>query len=49
MQLNTSMWGLGLIFLKYISDAFYELCNKQKEGKEEYEGSDPWAKQRLIE
>ncbi len=32
--------ALGLIFLKYISDAFEELYNKLKEGKGEYEGAD---------
>jgi type I restriction enzyme M protein len=32
---------LGLIFLKYISDAFEELYQKLKEGKGEYEGADP--------
>jgi type I restriction enzyme M protein len=32
---------LGLIFLKYISDAFKELYEKLKEGKGEYEGADP--------
>lgn len=32
---------LGLIFLKYISDAFTELHEKLKEGKGEYEGADP--------
>jgi len=32
---------LGLIFLKYISDAFEELYEKLKEGKGEYEGADP--------
>jgi len=32
---------LGLIFLKYISDAFEELYNNLKEGKGEYEGADP--------
>jgi type I restriction enzyme M protein len=32
--------ALGLIFLKYISDAFEELYNKFKEGKGEYEGAD---------
>lgn len=32
---------LGLIFLKYISDAFLELHQKLKEGKDEYEGADP--------
>src|SRR5690606_19653190 len=31
---------LGLIFLKYISDSFYELYYKLKEGKGEYEGAD---------
>ncbi len=33
--------GLGLIFLKYISDSFEELYTKLKEGKGEYEGADP--------
>lgn len=32
---------LGLIFLKYISDAFEELFSKLKEGKGECEGADP--------
>jgi type I restriction enzyme M protein len=32
---------LGLIFLKYISDAFDELYQKLKEGKGEYEGANP--------
>ncbi|MBI4929352.1 MAG: SAM-dependent DNA methyltransferase [Bacteroidetes bacterium] len=32
--------ALGLIFLKYISDAFEELYNKLKEGKDDYEGAD---------
>ncbi|RIJ98102.1 MAG: hypothetical protein DCC43_09815 [Candidatus Brocadia sp.] len=32
---------LGLIFLKYISDAFEELYEKLKEGKGDYEGADP--------
>jgi len=32
---------LGLIFLKYISDAFEELYQMLKEGKDEYEGADP--------
>lgn len=32
---------LGLIFLKYISDAFEELYNKLKEGRGDYEGADP--------
>ena len=32
---------LGLIFLKYISDAFEELYNKLKAGEGEYDGADP--------
>lgn len=32
---------LGLIFLKYISDSFYDLYYKLKEGRGEYEGADP--------
>ena len=32
---------LGLIFLKYISDAFNDLYQKLAENKGEYEGSDP--------
>lgn len=32
---------LGLIFLKYISDAFEELYDKLKAGAGEYEGADP--------
>ncbi len=32
---------LGLIFLKYISDAFEEMHAKLKEGKGDYKGSDP--------
>ena len=32
---------LGLIFLKYISDAFLELHDKLKAGKGEYDGADP--------
>jgi len=32
---------LGLIFLKYISDSFYELYNKLKEGKDNYAGANP--------
>ncbi|MBF0224226.1 MAG: SAM-dependent DNA methyltransferase [Desulfobacterales bacterium] len=32
---------LGLIFLKYISDAFEELHSKLKSGEGEYKGSDP--------
>ncbi len=40
--------ALGLIFLKYISDAFGELYNKLKAGKEEYEGADPEDKNEYI-
>jgi len=32
---------LGLIFLKYISNAFEDLYAKLKEGKGEYKGADP--------
>ena len=32
---------LGLIFLKYISDAFEELYYRLKTGKGEYSGADP--------
>ena len=32
---------LGLIFLKYISDAFEDLYTKLKNGKGEYTGADP--------
>ncbi len=32
---------LGLIFLKYVSDSFYNLYYKLKEGKGDYEGADP--------
>jgi type I restriction enzyme M protein len=32
---------LGLIFLKYISDAFNDLHEKLKAGKGEFEGADP--------
>ena len=32
---------LGLIFLKYISDAFNDLHNKLKAGKGEFEGANP--------
>ena len=32
---------LGLIFLKNISDAFNDLYQKIKEGKDEFEGADP--------
>jgi type I restriction enzyme M protein len=39
---------LGLIFLKYISDAFEELYNALKEGKGDYEGADPEDKNEYI-
>ncbi|MDW8419882.1 MAG: type I restriction-modification system subunit M N-terminal domain-containing protein, partial [Chitinophagales bacterium] len=39
---------LGLIFLKYISDAFEELYQKLKEGKGEYEGADPEDRNEYI-
>lgn len=39
---------LGLIFLKYIEDAFNELYNKLKEGKGEYEGADPEDKNEYM-
>jgi len=39
---------LGLIFLKYISDAFEELYNKLKDGKEDYEGADPEDKNEYV-
>lgn len=39
---------LGLIFLKYIEDAFNELYNKLKEGKDEYEGADPEDKNEYM-
>lgn len=39
---------LGLIFLKYISDAFEELHQKLKEGKGQYEGADPEDKNEYI-
>jgi len=39
---------LGLIFLKYISDAFDELYNKLKEGKGSFEGADPEDKNEYI-
>ena len=32
---------LGLIFLKYISDAFEDLHSRLLKGNEEYEGADP--------
>lgn len=40
--------ALGLIFLKYISDAFEELYNKLKEGKGDYEGADPEDKNEYV-
>ncbi len=40
--------ALGLIFLKYISDAFEELFSKLKEGKGEYEGADPEDKNEYV-
>lgn len=40
--------ALGLIFLKYISDAFDELHNKLKEGKGDYEGADPEDKNEYV-
>lgn len=40
--------ALGLIFLKYISDAFEELYNKLKDGKEDYEGADPEDKNEYV-
>lgn len=39
---------LGMIFLKYISDAFEELYAKLKEGKGEYEGADPEDKNEYL-
>lgn len=39
---------LGLIFLKYISDAFEELYSALKEGKGQYEGADPEDKNEYI-
>jgi type I restriction enzyme M protein len=39
---------LGLIFLKYISDAFEELYNRLKDGKGEYEGADPEDKNEYL-
>lgn len=40
--------ALGLIFLKYISDAFEELYKKLKEGKGEYEGASPEDKNEYL-
>lgn len=39
---------LGLIFLKYISDAFEELHGKLLEGKGDFEGADPEDKNEYI-
>ncbi|MCC7525124.1 MAG: SAM-dependent DNA methyltransferase [Chitinophagaceae bacterium] len=39
---------LGLIFLKYISDAFEELYSKLKEGKGDYEGADSEDKNEYV-
>ncbi|KAB1065135.1 type I restriction-modification system subunit M [Salibacter halophilus] len=39
---------LGLIFLKYISDAFKELHEKLQEGAGEYEGADPEDKNEYL-
>lgn len=39
---------LGLIFLKYISDAFEELYNNLKAGKGDYEGADPEDKNEYV-
>jgi type I restriction enzyme M protein len=39
---------LGLIFLKYISDAFEELYNNLKAGTWEFEGADPEDKNEYI-
>ncbi|MFN8865102.1 MAG: N-6 DNA methylase [Flavobacteriales bacterium] len=39
---------LGLIFLKYISDAFEELHQKFLEGKGDYEGADPEDKNEYL-
>jgi type I restriction enzyme M protein len=39
---------LGLVFLKYISDAFEELYQKLVEGKGEFEGADPEDKNEYI-
>jgi len=40
--------ALGLIFLKYISDAFEELYNNLKAGNGEYEGADPEDKNEYL-
>lgn len=39
---------LGLIFLKYISDAFSELYNQLKKGKGQYEGADAEDKNEYL-
>jgi type I restriction enzyme M protein len=39
---------LGLIFLKYISDAFEELYSKLKEGKDQFEGANPEDKNEYL-
>lgn len=39
---------LGLIFLKYISDAFEELYQKLKAGEGEYEGADAEDKNEYV-
>ncbi len=39
---------LGLIFLKYISDAFEELYNALKDGKGDYEDADPEDKNEYL-
>jgi type I restriction enzyme M protein len=38
----------GLLFLKYIEDAFNEIYNKLKEGKGDYEGADPEDKNEYV-
>ncbi|MCA6469362.1 MAG: SAM-dependent DNA methyltransferase [Chitinophagaceae bacterium] len=40
--------ALGLIFLKYISDAFEELYNKLSDGEGDYEGADPEDKNEYV-
>ena len=40
---------LGLIFLKYISDAFSELYNKLEKGEGEFEGADPEDKDEYLQ
>lgn len=39
---------LGLIFLKYISDAFNDLFNQLKAGIGEFEGADPEDKDEYL-